>query len=106
MPETSGTTPFWTASPAAVFVGAGAAGKDFEGRPLCASVMYSCQVGRETVLPQTLPRWSIWPSTSKPAGRMLDCGWPNHTAVDIWRVKPTYQVWNCEPEVPVLPPAG
>ena len=57
-------------------------------------------------MPQTLPLRSIWPSTSKPLGRTSPCGWPNQTAVDIWRVKPTYQVWNWRPEVPVLPPAG
>src|SRR5699024_6222678 len=106
IPPTSGTVPFSIASPAAVDVGAGAGGKSYEGGPLRTAVMYSCQVGRETVLPQTLPRASISPSTENPPGRMFDCGWPNHTAVDIWRVKPTYQVWNCEPDVPVLPPAG
>src|SRR5699024_9696264 len=93
-------------SPAAVFVEAGAEGNDSLGRSSCTRVMYSCQVGRETVLPQTLPLRSMSPSTAKPPGRAFACGWPNHTAVDIWRVKPTCQVWNGEPEGPGWPPAG
>src|SRR5690606_1232857 len=105
MPLTSGTVPSRCAAGAEV-VRAGWAGKGTLGSPSCTVVMYCCQVGRETVLPQTWPWRRRVSPTVKPPGLTLVVGLPNQTAVLICLVNPTYQVWYCEPEVPVLPPAS